>query len=125
MEDLERNDGKDKPYFMSKKLMKLLNAKNKKNKGRDATDGEEEVIELDEHIHVWENKKLFIHVAIIIHAYDVVVILKQCCVVWSDKITMMIFITLVKFFCKCVPFSSFCTNNYNHFIPQEQYLYSI
>ncbi len=41
---------------MSKKLMKLLHAKNKKNKkdkGGDAPDGDgEEVIELDENIHV-------------------------------------------------------------------------
>ena len=29
VEDLERNNGQDKPYFMSKKLMKLLNVKNK------------------------------------------------------------------------------------------------
>ena len=29
VEDLERNNGKDRPYFMSKKLMKLLNVKNK------------------------------------------------------------------------------------------------
>ena len=29
VEDLERNNGKDKPYFMSKTLMKLLNVKNK------------------------------------------------------------------------------------------------
>ncbi len=28
VEDLERNDGKEKPYFMSKKLMKLLNVHN-------------------------------------------------------------------------------------------------
>ena len=60
MEDLERNNGKDKPYFMSKKLMKLLHAKNKKNKkdkGGDAPDGDgEEVIELDENIHVWDNQ---------------------------------------------------------------------
>ena len=40
VEDLERNDGKDKPYFMSKKLRKLLNVKNKKH---DHTDGSEEV----------------------------------------------------------------------------------
>ena len=38
VEDLERNNGRDKPYFMSKKLMKLLNAKNEKN-GTDGTDG--------------------------------------------------------------------------------------
>lgn len=36
MEDLERNNGHDKPYFMSKKLMKLLNAKNVK----EGTDGD-------------------------------------------------------------------------------------
>ena len=29
VEDLERNNGQDKPYFMSKKLMSLLNVKNK------------------------------------------------------------------------------------------------
>ena len=29
VEDLERNNGQDKPYFMSKTLMKLLNVKNK------------------------------------------------------------------------------------------------
>ena len=42
MEDLERNNGHDKPYFMSKKLMKLLNAKNVKQHtdGTDGTDGE-------------------------------------------------------------------------------------
>lgn len=42
MEDLERNNGQDKPYFMSKNLMKLLNAKNKRT---DATDGEEVAME--------------------------------------------------------------------------------
>ena len=35
VEDLERNNGHDKPYFMSKKLMKLLNAKNVKTDGTD------------------------------------------------------------------------------------------
>ena len=39
VEDMERNNGRDKPYFMSKQLMKLLNSKNVK-KGGDATDGE-------------------------------------------------------------------------------------
>lgn len=39
MEDLERNNGHDKPYFMSKKLMKLLNAKNVRQ-GTDGTDGD-------------------------------------------------------------------------------------
>ena len=43
MEDYERNDGsKEKPYFMSKNLMKLLGAKNKFDRidgGGDATDG--------------------------------------------------------------------------------------
>ena len=39
VEDLERNNGHDKPYFMSKKLMKLLNAKNVKTDGTDGTDG--------------------------------------------------------------------------------------
>ena len=41
VEDLERNNGRDKPYFMSKKLMKLLNAKNVKHEtdGTDGTDG--------------------------------------------------------------------------------------
>lgn len=29
VEDLERNDGKDKPYFMSKQLMHLFQVKNK------------------------------------------------------------------------------------------------
>ena len=29
VEDLERNNGQDKPYFMSKNLMSLLNVKNK------------------------------------------------------------------------------------------------
>ena len=29
MEDLERNNGRDRPYFMSKRLMNLLNVKNK------------------------------------------------------------------------------------------------
>lgn len=29
VEDLEMNNGKDKPYFMSKGLMKLLSKKNK------------------------------------------------------------------------------------------------
>lgn len=38
VEDLERNNGHDKPYFMSKNLMKLLNAKNFKS---DHTDGDE------------------------------------------------------------------------------------
>ena len=35
VEDLERNNGHDKPYFMSKKLMKLFNAKNAKTDGTD------------------------------------------------------------------------------------------
>ena len=39
VEDLERNNGHDKPYFMSKKLMKLLNAKNVKTDRTDGTDG--------------------------------------------------------------------------------------
>lgn len=40
VEDLERNTGyDDKPYFMSKNLMKILNAKNRKSKND--TDGEE------------------------------------------------------------------------------------
>ena len=39
MEDLECNNGLDKPYFMSKKLMKLLNAKNK-TEHTDGTGGE-------------------------------------------------------------------------------------
>lgn len=42
VEDLERNNGRDKPYFMSKKLMKLLNAKNVKH-GTDGTDGNDAV----------------------------------------------------------------------------------
>lgn len=29
VEDLERNNGQDRPYFMSKKLQSLLNVKNK------------------------------------------------------------------------------------------------
>ena len=29
VEDLERNNGQDKPYFMNKNLMHLLNVKNK------------------------------------------------------------------------------------------------
>ena len=43
MEDFERNNGHDKPYFMSKSLMKLLDAKNFKEgtDGTDGTDGEE------------------------------------------------------------------------------------
>lgn len=42
VEDLERNTGyDDKPYFMSKNLMKLLNAKNVK--ALDHPDGGEEV----------------------------------------------------------------------------------
>ena len=40
VEDLERNNGHDKPYFMSKKLMKLLNVKNIK---RDHVDGDEPI----------------------------------------------------------------------------------
>ena len=32
MEDLERNNGRDKPYFMSKQLMKLLNVRNVRSK---------------------------------------------------------------------------------------------
>ena len=39
VEDLERNNGHDKPYFMSKKLMKLLNAKNVRER-TDGTDGD-------------------------------------------------------------------------------------
>ena len=39
VEDLERNNGHDKPYFMSKGLMKLLDAKNVK--ARDHADGED------------------------------------------------------------------------------------
>ena len=36
VEDLERNNGtQEKPYFMSKKLMKLLNVKNAKTEGTD------------------------------------------------------------------------------------------
>lgn len=57
VEDLERNDGTDRPYFMSSNLMKLLNAKNKKYEGTDAPDGAEEV-ELVETIQAW--KKDFI-----------------------------------------------------------------
>ncbi len=38
MEDLERNDGTEKPNFMSEELMKLLNAHNVKT-GEDRTDG--------------------------------------------------------------------------------------
>ena len=39
MEDLERNTGQgDRPYFMSKSLMKILHAKNVNSK--DGTDGE-------------------------------------------------------------------------------------
>ena len=45
MEDLERNNGHDKPYFMSKKLMKLLNAKNVKRS--DATDGGDDNIPME------------------------------------------------------------------------------
>ena len=44
VEDLERNNGHDKPYFMSKGLMKLLDAKNVK--ARDHTDGEEISMEI-------------------------------------------------------------------------------
>ena len=44
VEDLERNDGSsEKPYYMSKDLMKILGKKNKKadkNKNGDAVDGE-------------------------------------------------------------------------------------
>ena len=39
VEDTEHNNGHDKPYFMSKKLMKLLNAKNVKTDGTDGTGG--------------------------------------------------------------------------------------
>ena len=38
VEDLERNNGHDEPYFMSKNLMKLLNVKNVKQHIGD-TDG--------------------------------------------------------------------------------------
>lgn len=41
VEDLERNNGVDKPYFMRKQLMNLLNAHNVKT-SRDGTDGEGE-----------------------------------------------------------------------------------
>ncbi len=51
MEDLERNNGKDKPYFMSKNLMKLLHARNQKYEGTDAPDGDN--IELDQTIQLW------------------------------------------------------------------------
>lgn len=43
MEDLERNNGHDKPYFMSKSLMKLLHAKNVK----EYTDGDEDAVQMD------------------------------------------------------------------------------
>ena len=39
VEDLERNNGHNKPYFMSKNLMKLLNVKQHTD-GTDGTDGE-------------------------------------------------------------------------------------
>lgn len=47
VEDLERNNGHDRPYFMSKNLMKLLHAKNAK--GSDHPDGESDQLEM-EHI---------------------------------------------------------------------------
>ncbi len=44
MEDLERHDGTpEKPYYMSKDLMKIVGKKNKKPK--DTTDGDEEEME--------------------------------------------------------------------------------
>lgn len=45
VEDLERNNGRDKPYFMSKKLMKLLNAKNVKTDVHPDGDVEMEPVE--------------------------------------------------------------------------------
>ena len=47
VEDLERNNGHDKPYFMSKKLMKLLNAKNVKTDGTDGTDGADGAVQME------------------------------------------------------------------------------
>ena len=46
MEDLERNDGDRKPYFMSKELMKLLNAHNV-TAGKDNTDSQADIIEME------------------------------------------------------------------------------
>jgi len=46
VEDLERNDGDNKPYFMSKELMKLLNAHNVKA-GKDKTDSRADIIEME------------------------------------------------------------------------------
>ena len=43
VEDLERNNGRDRPYFMSNKLMKLLNAKNVK----EHTDGDNEALQME------------------------------------------------------------------------------
>ena len=45
VEDLERNNGQDKPYFMSKNLMSLLNVKNK----TEQSDGGEPQVEMSKH----------------------------------------------------------------------------
>ena len=42
MEDQERNNGYDKPYFMSKKLKKLMGVHNRV-KREEGTDGEERI----------------------------------------------------------------------------------
>ena len=52
VEDLERNDGRDKPYFMSKELMKLLNAHNVKT-GEDRTDGNANTRGVEETENLW------------------------------------------------------------------------
>ena len=52
MEDLERNNGHDKPYFMSKKLMKLLHAKNVKT-STDGTDDGAVQMESLETVQAW------------------------------------------------------------------------
>lgn len=44
MEDLERNNGHDKKYFMSENLKRLLNVKNVKS---DHTDGDDEGLEME------------------------------------------------------------------------------
>ena len=56
MEDLERNDGREKPYFMNKELMKLLNAHNV-NTGKDRTDSQANIMEMEE-VNQWTNNDL-------------------------------------------------------------------
>ena len=48
VEDLERNNGQDKPYFMNKNLMRLLNVKNKEQ-----TDSTEMRMESVDTIQAW------------------------------------------------------------------------